>query len=83
MLQVGNSQHTRGLNKKREAKEGGVMPYLGPPGLPDDLGQTEDVLRELMRRSLENNYPMEYRELMRSYYEKIYHDAVKELENSR
>ncbi|MEE3232703.1 MAG: hypothetical protein VX294_00925 [Candidatus Latescibacterota bacterium] len=83
MLEVGSSLHTRGFKKQREAQEGEDMAYLGPPGLPEDLGQAADLLRESMRRALESGYPVEYRELIRRYYETIYQDAVKELEDSR
>jgi len=83
MLEVGSSLHTRGLKKQRESREGDDMFYLGPPGLPEDLGQAVDLLRESMQRALEGGYPVEYRELIRRYYEKIYQDTVKELQDSQ
>jgi hypothetical protein len=83
MLEVGSSLHTRGLKKQRKSREGDDMFYLGPPGLPEDLGQAVDLLRESMQRALEGGYPVEYRELIRRYYEKIYQDTVKELQDSQ
>ena len=83
MLEVGNSLHTRGLKKQRESRKGDDMSYLGPPGLPEDLGQAVDLWRESMQRALEGGYPVEYRELIRRYYEKIYQDTVKELQDSQ
>ena len=83
MLEVGNSLHTRGLKKQRESRKGDDMSYFGPPGLPEDFGQAADLLRESMRRALEGGYPVEYRELIRRYYEKIYQDTVKELQDSQ
>ena len=83
MLEASNSLHTRGQKKQRQGREGEDMSYLGPPGLPEDLGQAEDLLRQSMKRALESDYPGEYRDLLKEYYEKIYRDMVEELENSR
>ena len=83
MLEASSSLHTRGQKKQRQGRAGEDMSYLGPPGLPEDLGQAEDLLRQSMKRALESDYPGEYRDLLKEYYEKIYRDMVEELENSR
>ena len=76
MLESSQSIHSRGFKEDREATGGRDQPYSGPPGMPEDLGQVPDVLREAMRQALEGAYPAEYRLLLERYYEQVYEDAL-------
>ena len=76
MLDASRSLHTQGQDRQRRRSiTGEDLPYAGPDGLPDDLGQSEDALRRAMERALQAPYPEEYREVIRSYYEQLYQDA--------
>jgi hypothetical protein len=76
MLDASRSIHNRGYEKQRESESGGKFEYTGPPWLPADKGESEDLLREAMRNALAGSYPEEYRRLIRSYYERVYQDAT-------
>lgn len=76
MLESSRSIHSRGFKEDREATEGRDQPYSGPPGMPEDLGQVPDVLRQAMRQALEGAYPAEYRLLLERYYQQVYEDAI-------
>ncbi|MGB1717135.1 MAG: DUF4175 family protein [Candidatus Latescibacterota bacterium] len=76
MLESSRSIHSRGFKEDREATGGRDQPYSGPPGMPEDLGQVPDVLRQAMRQALEGAYPAEYRHLLERYYEQVYEDAL-------
>ena len=76
MLDASRSLHTRGVDEDRRRSETGLdRAYAGPAWLPDDLGQSYDLLREAMRHALEGPYPDEYRALIRRYYEQLFQDA--------
>lgn len=77
MLDASRSIHSRGFKEEREAIGGTDQPYSGPPGMPSDLGQVPDVLRQAMRQALEGTYPAEYRALLQRYYEQVYEDAMR------
>lgn len=75
MLDASRSIHAREFEKRRRSETGQQLPFTGPEWLPVDLGQRPDALREAMRRSLAGDYPPEYRDLIRRYYEAVYEDV--------
>ena len=76
MLDASRSIHNRGFEKQRKSESGSDFEYSGPPWLPGDKGESQDLLREALRNALAGPYPEEYRRLIRSYYERVYQDAV-------
>ena len=76
MLDASRSIHSRGYEKQRKSEIGSDFEYSGPPWLPADKGESQDLLREALRNALAGPYPEEYRRLIRSYYERVYQDAV-------
>jgi hypothetical protein len=76
LLDASRSIHTRGFKEERQSQSGQDRAYAGPAGLPDDLGQAPDALRQALRQALEGPYPEEYRPLIRRYYEQVYQDLL-------
>ena len=74
MLDASRSIHARGFEKKRRSEAGTDRPYAGPVWLPTELGQSRDRWREAMKQALEGDYPREYLDLIRRYYELVYQD---------
>ena len=76
MLDASRSVHTRGFKQERLAETGVDQAYTGPSWLPRDLGQAPDELREAMKHALAGDYPHEYWEVIRRYYELVYADVA-------
>ncbi len=78
MLDASRSVNTRGFKQER-ISESAMDPgtYVGP-WLPADLGQAPDELREAMKRALSGDYPHEYWDVIRRYYELVYEDVARE-----
>jgi len=74
MLDASRSIHARGFEKNRRSEAGTDRPYAGPVWLPTELGQSRDRWREAMKQALEGDYPREYLDLIRRYYELVYQD---------
>ena len=74
MLDASRSIHNRGFEKRRQSEAAQQRLYSGPQWLPVDLGQQPDALADAMRRALAADYPVEYRQLIRRYYEAVYED---------
>ncbi len=78
LLDASRSIHSRGFEKRRRAEQAEQRSFAGPGWLPVDLGQRPEAWREAMRRALAGDYPAEYRELIRRYYESVYQDLHQE-----
>ena len=78
LLDASRSIHSRGFEKRRRSEQGEQRPYAGPGWLPVDLGQRPEAWREAMHRAMAADYPAEYRELIRRYYESVYQDLHQE-----
>ena len=78
LLDASRSIHSRGFEKRRHAEQAEQRSFAGPGWLPVDLGQRPEAWREAMRRALAADYPAEYRELIRRYYESVYQDLHQE-----
>ena len=74
MLDTSRSIRNRGFEKRRRSETAAQRLYNGPEWLPVELGQQPDALAESMRRALAGDYPVEYRQLIRRYYETVYED---------
>jgi hypothetical protein len=74
MLDASRSIRNRGFEKRRRSEAAEQRMYSGPEWLPVDLGQHPDALADAMRRALAADYPVEYRQLIRRYYETVYED---------
>ncbi len=70
MLDAQRSVHKREFSKKRVAERPGKDERRDPPSLPEDLGETESIRKDLLRE-LGEKYPQEYRDLIRAYFEKL------------
>jgi len=78
MLDASRSINTRGFKQERMAESGAEFSALAGVRLPTDLGQAPDELREAMKRALAGDYPHEYWEGIRRYYELVYKDVAQE-----
>ena len=78
MLDAGRSVNTRGFKQERISQSGADFSAYAGPWLPADLGQAPDELREAMKRALSGDYPHEYWEVIRRYYELVYEDVARE-----
>ena len=76
MLESSRSIHSRGFKEDREATEGRDQPYSGPPGMPEDLGQVPDVLRQAMRQALEERIRLNIASFWSATTEQVYEDAI-------
>ncbi|MDP6017725.1 MAG: hypothetical protein QGI32_16635 [Candidatus Latescibacteria bacterium] len=74
MLDASRSIRNRGFEKRRRSETAVQRLYSGPEWLPVDLGQRPDAVADAMRRALAGDYPVEYRQLIRRYYETVYED---------
>lgn len=74
MLDASRSIRNRGFEKRRRSATATQQLYTGPEWLPVNLGQQPDALANAMRRALAGDYPAEYRQLIRRYYETVYED---------
>ncbi len=74
MLDASRSIRSRGFEKRRRSETAQQQRYNGPDWIPADLGQQPDALADAMRRALAGEYPVEYRQLIRRYFETVYQD---------
>ncbi|MFC1746713.1 DUF4175 family protein [Candidatus Neomarinimicrobiota bacterium] len=50
--------------------------YSGPTGLPEDLGQREDLVLQAMEKALRSGYSQEYTILIQQYFQRLVNEAA-------
>ena len=53
---------------KRESVVAETTEYLGPLGLPNDLGEKDLLLINALESAIEENMPLEYNSMIQSYF---------------
>lgn len=77
MLDIQKSLHKQEFEKRRKSKTGQDIVRESPDQLPEDLGERRDMLQQQLLRALNQPYPKEYEELIKSYF-----DSLREIETN-
>ena len=59
-------------NKRKSETASGELQYLGPSGLPMDMGERDRQLSVAMKSALNENLPVEYNKLINNYFKGLY-----------
>jgi methyl-accepting chemotaxis protein len=79
LLDSQRSLRRRDYKRERRSRSGESYTRTAPGGLPDDVTRASRELREDLLRAMQHEYPAEYRELIRAYFENLTQDAVGEV----
>jgi len=71
MLDSQRSIHRRDFSKKRSAERAKQYRAVDPGELPDDLGESKQLLKELLERALKEGYKRDFEDLIRKYFENL------------
>ncbi|UCE18693.1 MAG: hypothetical protein JSV84_17925 [Gemmatimonadota bacterium] len=71
LLDYQRSMRQRDYTRRRRAKPGKEYLRTGTLSLPEDLGEQHDQLRQDLLKALQEDYPKEYKELIRAYFEAL------------
>ncbi|KPK65608.1 hypothetical protein AMJ82_12370 [candidate division TA06 bacterium SM23_40] len=71
LLDYQRSLRERDYTRQRRAKPGKEYLRTGPAHLPEDLGERQDELRQDLLDALKEDYPKEYKDLIRAYFEAL------------
>ena len=71
LLDYQMSLRQRDYTRRRRAKTGKDYFRAGPLELPQDLGERQDQLRQDLLNALKEDYPKEYKDLIRAYFEAL------------
>lgn len=71
LLDYQMSLRQRDYTRRRRAKTGKDYYRTGPIELPQDLGERQDQLRQDLLKALKEDYPKEYKDLIRAYFEAL------------
>ena len=66
------SLNKRDYSNNRKSETGNEFQYLGPSGLPIDMGDRDKELSDAMRSALDENLPIEYNKLINNYFKGLY-----------
>ena len=76
LLDAQRSLRRRDYTRERRSRAGGEYARAAPDALPEDLLRATEELREDLLRAMQHEYPAEYRELIRAYFEGLARDIV-------
>ena len=68
MLDSQKSLQEKDYENKRESVVAENTEYLGPLGLPNDLGEKDLLLINALESAIEENMPLEYNSMIQSYF---------------
>ena len=68
MLDSQKSLQEKDFENKRESVIAETIEYLGPLGLPNDLGEKDLLLINALESAIEENMPLEYNSMIQSYF---------------
>lgn len=71
MLDAQRSLRRRDYTRRRASAVGGEFARSGPEDLPENLARVSQELREDLLRAMQQDYPTEYRELIRAYFRNL------------
>ncbi|MFC1556286.1 hypothetical protein ACFL67_04300, partial [candidate division KSB1 bacterium] len=71
MLDAQRSINKRDFSKKRISETGNQYEAFDPGQLPENLGETRQLLQESLLRALKEGYNRDFEELIRSYFENL------------
>jgi hypothetical protein len=71
LLDYQMSLRQRDYTRRRQAKPGQNIYQAGSSALPQDLGEQQDQLRQDLLEALKEDYPKEYKDLIRAYFEAL------------
>ena len=76
LLDAQRSLRRRDYKRERRSRAGGDYARAAPGALPEDLLRATEELREDLLRAMQHEYPVEYRELIRAYFEGLARDVI-------
>ena len=76
LLDAQRSLRRRDYTQERRSRSGEEFARTTPGALPEDLARATEELREDLLRAMQHEYPAEYRELIRAYFEGLALDIV-------
>jgi DNA-binding transcriptional regulator YiaG len=74
LLDAQRSLRQRDYTEERRSRSGGEYQRESPGAVPEDLVRATEELREDLLRAMQHEYPPEYREMIRSYFEDLARD---------
>jgi DNA-directed RNA polymerase specialized sigma24 family protein len=78
LLDAQRSLRRRDYKRDRRSTPGEAYAREAPGALPEDLTKATRELREDLLRAMQRDYPAEYRELIRAYFEGLSQDLARE-----
>jgi len=78
MLDIQKSLHKQEFEERRKSKTADEIVRPSPDQLPEDLGERRDVLQQQLLRALNQPYPKEYEELIKSYFNSLRESEISE-----
>ena len=78
LLDAQRSLRRRDYTRERRSRTGEEYVRQAPGALPEDLTRATRELREDLLRAMQRDYPPEYRELIRAYFEGLSQDLTNE-----
>ncbi len=78
MLDIQKSLHKQEFEERRKSRTGEDVVRTSPDQLPEDMGERRDVLQQQLLRALNQPYPKEYEELIKSYFNSLREVEVNE-----
>jgi hypothetical protein len=78
LLDAQRSLRRRDYTRERRSRTGEAYAREAPGALPEDLTKATRELREDLLRAMQRDYPPEYRELIRAYFEGLSEDLARE-----
>jgi hypothetical protein len=78
LLDAQRSLRRRDYTRERRSRTGEAYAREAPGALPEDLTKATRELREDLLRAMQREYPPEYRELIRAYFEGLSEDLARE-----
>jgi hypothetical protein len=83
LLDAQRSLRRRDYTRRRRSESGDDVVRESPEALPDALSRASEELREDLLRAMQHEYPAEYRELIRAYFESLTDDGTQDAEGAR
>ncbi len=78
MLDIQKSLHKQEFEERRKSRTGQDIVRRSPDQLPEDLGERKEVLQQQLLRALNQPYPKEYEELIKSYFNSLREAEIRE-----
>ena len=77
MLDSQKSLQQKDYDKNRKSSTAETFEYLGPLGLPNDLGEKDLLLMKALESAIKENLPIEYNNLIQTYFLNMQNDKEK------